>query len=222
MTWNSEKKQIIKDYQNKFKEHGVNNQSLFIPGRKQNVRFNAIREIGINDMDSVLDVGSGFGDLFRYLKETIVFKGKYTGVDIVPEFIEASKSLYPDVDFRLLDILQEELQEQWDFVVLSGTLNINIGEQHLEFVKRMITKMFLLSKKGVSIDFVSTYGDDRNKNIFRADPSEMFSFCKTLSKRVSLRNDYLPWEFCVYLYKDDSITEDNIFSQYQFPQIIKY
>ncbi|MCX6232340.1 MAG: methyltransferase domain-containing protein [Bacteroidetes bacterium] len=222
MEWNLEKKQIIKDYMNQFEKHGINNKSLFFPGQKQNVRFNVIKEIGITNNDSILDVGCGFGDLYKYLKEAINFEGKYTGIDITPDFIEVCKSLYPTLDFRVLDIIEENTIEQWDYVVLSGTLNINIGEKHWEFVKSMINTMFKLSKKGVSVDFVSIYGDNRHENIFRADPGEVFSFCKTLSKRVALRNDYLPWEFCVYLFKDDSLTEDNIFTQYQFEKIIQY
>ncbi len=197
MDWNEKKSKIIENYQDQFIKYGVSNQSLLIPGRKQNVRFNVIEEIGITSSDSVLDVGCGFGDLYKYLKETINYNGKYTGIDITPEFIKACLSLNPDLDFRLLDILQEEIYEHWDFVVLSGTLNINIGENHTEFVRQMIAKMFNISKKGVSIDFISTYGDNRNENIYRADPCEIFSFAKTLSKRVSLRNDYLPWEFAV-------------------------
>ena len=222
MNWKDKKSVIIEKYQDQFIRYGVNNQSLFTPGRKQNVRFNVIKEIGLSSTDSILDVGCGFGDPLKYLKRVIDYKGKYTGIDITPEFVSACLSLNPDIDFRLLDILQEEIHEQWDFVVLTGTLNINIGEIHTEFVRQMITKMFNLSKKGVSIDFVSTYGDNRNENIYRADPCEIFSFCKSLSRRVSLRNDYLPWEFAIYIFKDDSITEDNIFSKYEYQKVIDY
>ncbi len=69
---------------------------------------------------------------------------------------------------------------------------------------------------------MSNYGDDRYEYIYRADPVEIFNFCKTLTKRVCLRYDYMPYEFTVYLYHDDSVTKDNIFTQYQFPEIIKY
>ena len=224
MKWDKQKKDIIKKYQEQFKKYGFNNKSLFTPGIKQNIRFKAIQEIGINSNDSILDVGCGFGDLLQYLNSTIDYKGAYTGVDIMEEFINVCKEFYPLDDFRVLDILDKNnsIEEKWDYVVLSGTLNINVGENHLEYVKTMISKMFDLSVKGVSIDFVSIEGDDRNKEIYRMDPEIIFRFAKTLTKRVVLRNDYLPWEFSVYLYKDDAITSDKVYSDYHFDEVIKY
>ncbi len=147
MIWNSDdKEKIIKNYQNQFNKFGVNPSSLFIPGRKQNVRFNVIKEIGIKNNDSILDVGCGFGDLFAFLKETINYDGRYKGIDITPEFIEVCRSRYPNEDFKVLDILHDEITDIWDYVVLTGTLNIKIGEGHADFVKKMLAKMFALSK----------------------------------------------------------------------------
>jgi len=222
MSWNLNKDKIINSYQNQYKKFGIDSRSLFFPGRKQNVRFNVIKEIGIVPSDTILDIGCGFGDLLIFLKESINYTGKYTGIDITPEFIEACKRLHPGEDFRELDILQNVISEKWDYVVLTGTLNIEIGESHIDFVKNMITKMFYMSKKGISVDFISIYGDNRNEYIFRADPFEIFSFCRTLTKRICLRYDYLPYEFTLYLYTDYSITHDYIFTQYSFPEIIKY
>ena len=33
---------------------------------------------------------------------------------------------------------------------------------------------------------------------------EIFKICKSLTKRVVLHHDYMPFEFCIYLYKLDS------------------
>jgi ubiquinone/menaquinone biosynthesis C-methylase UbiE len=128
MSWKSIKNKIVSDYQNQFKKFGINSSSLFIPGRKQNVRFNIIKEIGINSNDSILDVGCGFGDLLTFLKETINYQGKYTGIDITPEFLIECRKRYPDYDFREMDILEDSIYDMWDYVVLTGTLNIKIGE----------------------------------------------------------------------------------------------
>jgi SAM-dependent methyltransferase len=222
MNWENEKSKIISNYQNQFDKFGINNKALFIPGRKQNVRFNVIREIGITPNDSILDVGCGFGDLLSFLSETINYTGKYTGIDITPEFISVSQNKFPFTDFRVLDILQEEITEQWDYVVLSGTLNINIGEMHWDFVKAMISKMFALSTKGVTFDFISSDADSRYEYLYRARYNEVVDFCKTLTKRICMRTDYMPYENAIYLYKNDQITSDNIFDQYKFPEIIEY
>lgn len=44
-------------------------------------------------------------------------------------------------------------------------------------------------------------------------PEEIFGFCKDLTKRVALRHDYMPYEFTVYLYKQEEIDERNIFTE---------
>ncbi len=222
MNWETEKDNIVNKYKDQFNKYGVSSNSLFFPGRKQNVRFNVIKEIGISSADSILDVGCGFADLLTFLKKTIDYKGHYTGVDITPPFIDVCKKNQPGHDFRVGDILENTFTGKWDYVVLSGTVNISIGTTHFDFVKRMVTKMFECSNKAISIDFVSIHGDNRNEYIYRADPSEIYNFCKTLTKRVCIRNDYMPYEFAVYLFKDDNISDDNIFSGYSFPEIIKY
>jgi SAM-dependent methyltransferase len=222
-SWNKQsKKNISNKYLREFEKFGISNRSLFFPGKKQNVRFNVIQEIGVKPSDSILDVGCGFGDLFKFLKESMGFNGLYSGIDIIPEFIAACRELFPEQDFRVLDIMQDEVNQLWDWVVLSGTLNIKIGDGHEDFVKSMISRMFVLSQKGVSMDFVSIYGDARYDYIYRANPGEIIDFCRSLSKRIIVRMDYLPYEFSIYLYKDDSETSDKIFSQYSFPEFISY
>jgi len=75
--------------------------------------------------------------------------------------------------------------------------------------------MFEACNKGVAADFMSGYVDFKNKDAYYASPEEIFSFCKTLSRRVTLRHDYMPFEFCVYVYKNDNgINKKNIFTEF--------
>ena len=75
--------------------------------------------------------------------------------------------------------------------------------------------MFELCNKGVAIDFISTYVDFRNEKINYVKPEEIFSFCKTLSRCVLLRHDYMPFEFCIYIYKSDRIDERDVFTEFE-------
>lgn len=226
MVWNNEDKlMIVNKYKSQFQRYGIDPRSLFWTKNRQNIRFNVIKESGISKNNSIFDIGCGFGDLYYFLKRTIDYKGNYTGIDIVNEFIQICNERYPrerhpNIDFRVLDILKDSINKKWDFVVLSGTLNHIINSNHWEYVKKMIKKMFNLCNKGISVDFVSSYGDDRHSKLFRADPNKVFTFAKTLSKRVCLRHDYMPYEFAVYLYKD-KITKDKVFSEYKYPRIFK-
>jgi len=175
--------------------------------------------MGIEKNSSILDVGCGFGDFFRYLLERFPdFTGHYKGIDILDDFIEECKGNIKDgrAEFDTQDLLNsnEIKGDSYEFVVASGTFNLKIGEKHRKFVAAMLEKMFKVCSRGVAVNFMSTYVDYVNESSFHASPEEIFSLAKSFTKRVSLRHDYMPYEFTVYIYKDDSITENNVFRDY--------
>lgn len=211
----NDKQNQIEVYQTQFKKYGLNERSLFLTNNKQQIRFSIIKGIGIKNNCSILDVGCGFGDLYDYLLSNGLSEINYTGIDIVPEFICEAKSRFPKSDFRIIDILNEDMVEKFDFVVLSGTLNKKIPGNHEEYVKAMLTRMYELSKVGVSADFISSYGDARYPDIYRADATMIFTISKQLSQRVTLRHDYMPYEFTVYIYKQDKINDIKVFEYFR-------
>ena len=71
--------------------------------------------------------------------------------------------------------------------------------------------MLKICKKGVAMDFMSTYVDFKRKDSFHASPERVFKIAKKLSKRVVIRHDYLPFEFCVYIYKNNNLTKKHTF-----------
>jgi hypothetical protein len=66
---------------------------------------------------------------------------------------------------------------------------------------------------------ICSYGnalvDFKNEDAYYASPEQIFSFCKTISRRVVLRTDYMPFEFCVYVYKEDRISKRNVFEEFE-------
>ncbi len=145
-------------------------------------------------------------------------KVQYTGIDIVESLVQAAQNVHPHGRFLVGDIICENLDERWDYVVFSGTCNvIPTGfsrEMQWQFVQIMLTRMLELSKKGVAADFQSSYVDFQQAEAFHVDPADIFRFCKTLSRRIVLRHDYMPYEFAVYLYKDDALTTNNVFKDF--------
>jgi 2-polyprenyl-3-methyl-5-hydroxy-6-metoxy-1,4-benzoquinol methylase len=166
-----------------------------------------LTEIGNLNGCSVLDVGCGFGDLCGFLIKRGI-KVKYTGYDINPKFIRIAKETYPNVRFEVRDIEECEIKNKFDWVFASGVFEFKLLAP---YVKKMIRKMFEACKRGVAVDFMSSYVDFKTEDNYFASPEKMFSFCKTLSRRVVLRHDYMPFEFCVYVYKNDRIDERNVF-----------
>ena len=65
----------------------------------------------------------------------------------------------------------------------------------------LIEKMFKISKKILSVNFMSSYCDYKlNKNL-HYKPEEMFKFAKKLSPKVNLIHDYNLYEFTLQIYK---------------------
>jgi len=210
---------VAQSYKDAFSKYGHDPRSLFWLKGRQGLRFQVLCEMGIGQDSSVMDVGCGFGDFFHYLVERFPnFSGKYLGIDILEEFIRECRSSIndPRAEFEVWDLLKTDRDEtrSYDYVVASGTFNLRIGDNHKDFVKAMLEKMFQLCVKGVAVNFMSTYVDYSNESSFHASPEEMFALAKSFTKRVSLRHDYMPYEFTIYVYKDDRIAENNVFRDY--------
>lgn len=75
----------------------------------------------------------------------------------------------------------------------------------------MIKKMFALSKKGTSFDFMTTYVDFTQPRSFHMDPKKIYHFChQNITPRLNIINDYMMYEFVVHLYNETK-SKDHVF-----------
>lgn len=120
-------------------------------------------DINWTEITSVLDVGCGYGNLVEYLRKEKNFQGEYTGIEILPEFLEAAQTLYGEDSrnkFILGDFLtQDWQQQQYDIVISLGVISVNYdhpqekGEKSLYYAKKAISLILNLAKKGISLYF---------------------------------------------------------------------
>jgi SAM-dependent methyltransferase len=120
--------------------------------------------IAWNSVDSVLDVGCGYGELVRYLREEKAFEGTYTGVDILDRFIHRATQLYGEDDrntFICGDILScSQLLSSYDIVISMGTLSVNYdypsppGERTEWFTNHLIELICSLAKLSAVLYFI--------------------------------------------------------------------
>ena len=201
---------FIRRYRARYQQHGYSPVSLgWGKGGRQHLRFSVLAGIGIGKEDSVLDIGCGFGDLFGYLKST-GWKGRYLGVDIVDALLLEARRQYSGIRVKNSDILKDRIAGSFDYVVASGVFNAKLKHEGGAYVYifRMLKKMFGLCRKGVAVDFMSSYVDFKHPIAFHADPARMLKLAKRISRRVALRHDYMPYEFAVYIHKKDEIRKD--------------
>lgn len=210
---------IIDRNKSNFAKYGYSPASLDWNKGKQDIRFSVLTQFLDYQDSSILDIGCGFGDLLKFLiKDHWI--GRYTGVDLVDEFITEAREQHgenPNADFIKADFLSDNFNATADFAVASGTFNYNFKKtDNKKFIKHSMEKAFDLSRKGIAFDFLSSKVDYEYEYAWYSNPSEILEFAYSLSRNVILRNDYMPFEFAVIVFKDDSFDkEDTLFHRYK-------
>jgi len=161
---------ILKHYAKLYKKFGSSPASIGWTRGKQDIRFNAITEIGRLNNSSILDVGCGFGDLLSFLDKRKL-QVKYTGVDINQKFIEIAKKKYQKSIFEVRDIEEKPFTKKFDWVFAIGTTNHGGSYR---YIQQLLSQMFRISKKGIVMDFLSTYVDFTKSGNFHASPEKIF------------------------------------------------
>ncbi|MBD3163880.1 methyltransferase domain-containing protein [Candidatus Woesearchaeota archaeon] len=117
------------------------------------VRFEICAKIASLENSSVLDIGCGFGGLYRYLNSSRVKDFSYLGIDIMPEMVDIARKKNPTAKFRVGDILKDELLH-FDYVFAIGTFNITTRGYSSYFFRAM-KKMIQIANKGIAVCFLS-------------------------------------------------------------------
>lgn len=212
--WSSDERRAMAErYRREFERHGATSSALHIPkARQQDVSFRALTEIETPFSGSVLDVGCGFADFLGYLEHQRL-EVHYTGIDIVPEFLDEARRRHPGADLRLSDLLLDPPQGSFDWVMLSGTLNFRLEQGDTEaYVENMLTRMFETARRGIAANFLSTRVDWRRPEAHHSDPARILGQLSTLGPRFAVRHDYMPYQFTVYAWRDARIDSDSIFA----------
>ena len=201
----SEIKSTIDRYSKRLKEHGATEKALGWGDKgRSKLRFEMLVSQWNFDNASVLDFGCGFGDLCAYMKERGFKNFRFTGIDINPELIAIAKERYPEADFQCLNLLTEPDIAEVDYILASGTFNFKIADC-FAFVKDAFTRFDKIAKKGFAANFLSNKVDYELGDVYHADPAQILDLAYLFSKNVVLRNDYMPFEFSVFVNKSAKI-----------------
>ena len=157
------------------------------------IRFQKIYEAGIDDDDSVLDVGCGVAHLHTYLTNQ-GWNGKYLGfdpnkkaIDLIDEDINAMHGTIKDLD-----------DTKYDWVIANGTFNLGLKKEHTFWI---IENMISHANKGIIFNmFVAPYTD---LNYEAYDPKQVkFKLQKYDHSKIEIIENYFSdqSEFTVYFY----------------------
>jgi SAM-dependent methyltransferase len=168
--------------------------------RSQRIKFEVLASTMPLRGRRVLDVGCGFADFADYLA------GRwgelaYEGLDLSPSMIEEARRRHPGLALRCGNVLEADLPGDYDLVTANGIFYL-LGDEAPVLMPRIIERLFSLCRHAVAFNTLSTWAPRRDPGEFQADPASVLAFCRTLTRRVVLRHDYLPHDFTVLLFRE--------------------
>lgn len=192
-------KRILAFYEDSYITYGNDPRSVHWSNEyTQSVRFEILN--GITDLHTkkILDVGCGLGDMYKFfLKKEIDVD--YTGIDIVPVFINCARVRFPDAKFILSNV--ESLEGKYDYILASGSFNFTV-ENAVSYYFAMIRNIFEHARFGFAFNMLRLQSHQSDDTYTAYDMDEVIAFCKTLTTNVVVVHDYLPWDFTIYMYKE--------------------
>ena len=191
--------------------HGPTPAGLAWNKGKQAIRFDVLLDFFDLEGRNFLDVGCGCGDLNRAIEFTTA-NYHYHGLDITEPYLEEARRRYPGdhVTFQLGEFLGSSLSQDFDLVLASGTFNFAMdGIDQYECLRTNMEKMFRLSSEGIALDMLSDQVNFQREGSLYYSPMKVLEIALSLSRNVQIRHDYLPFEFAIAVFKDDSFDEQS-------------
>jgi len=200
-------KKVIKSYKDALMKYGHSPKSLFILKNNQNIRFESmLNHIKKDESFSLLDYGCGLGDLKRYLNNRFG-SFKYTGVDIVEDFILHNKKIDTESEYFLIDSVYD-IKNEYDHIIIVGVFNMLYDklEKHKNIVFESLEHLFNKSRKSLIVNFLSPYVDYIQKGAYHQDDIELMNFVRRkLSRRFFLDHSFMPYEYSITIFKENEI-----------------
>ena len=190
---------IIDRYNRRLAEFGRDPRTLGWTKGKQKLRFHILLSHWSLQDATILDFGCGFGDMYGYCKE-LDLTARYAGVDINPQLIAEGLKHFPEANLFVADAFQDGLPRPYDYIFSSGVHNFKI-EDNWRFINDTFELFDRYSTKGFALNFLSNRVEFELAHTYHADSVKILDLAYRYSNRVMLRNDYMPFEFTVFIDK---------------------
>ncbi|MDD3007404.1 MAG: class I SAM-dependent methyltransferase [Arcobacter sp.] len=139
---------------------------------------------------SLVDAGCGFGEYYNYLIKNNKSPKSYIGIDCEKMMIDLASKRFSNIDFKIQNIIKDELQIS-DYYICSGAMNILNFDEISIFIK----KCFDASNVAFIFNFL------KNDSLTNIKVDEILTYCRTLTKKIKIKEHYLENDVTIYLEK---------------------
>jgi SAM-dependent methyltransferase len=188
---------VLRRYTERLQALGPVPEALGWTKGRHRLRYHMLLEPWQLRRGDVLDFGCGFGDMYQYCRDVLPDVA-YHGIDLNPALVAAGRERYPEADLSSGNALKDGLNGRWDVIVASGLFNLLLSD-NWEFIQATFDLFARHATRGFAANFLSDRVDYRLDHTYHADPSRVLQLAYRYSNRVMLRNDYMPFEFTVYV-----------------------
>ena len=188
-------------YEDKVRRFGYDHRGLGFGSRSsQEKRFEALLALGDFDGRRLLDVGCGFGDFLRFLRDRGI-RPDYTGLDICEPMVSRCRERFEGSGARFVaaDVLEHTPEDTYDFVVASGIFGLDSPGVR-ERIAPTLERMCGWATAGCAANFLSTRAAVQAEARVYVDPCEVLEMGLALTPAARLDHSYLPNDFTLYLF----------------------
>lgn len=195
--------EITNFYKQRIAEHGVGYKAMWGDEEsnrwKAFERFKIIEQDDLQASDMLLDLGCGIGLLCEYL-DKIKAKINYTGVDIVPEFLEQIEKNKYGKTIKANFFADFDNLPQSDWLAIFGSINkkwlLGLEENNdVSGVYDWLKRCFERSRKGLFLSCFSSRADTPKPANVHLDPVKLLDIFGSSLKSYRIRHDTQFYEF---------------------------
>lgn len=156
---------------------------------------------------TILDVGCGRADLYGYIKDLFQLDiyDSYTGMDMNPNMLDIAHKKYSGLNLISSDILNDDVDDKFDWVVGSGLFNLNDHPDMEDYSKRVIDKMLTKANIGIAVNMLIGVPEDLSEEdkaqLVVHDPAKWLDYLINKYNRVVCRHDYMPGDVTFIIFK---------------------
>ena len=194
-------------YREQFRRHGDSPAGVFWPKGRQELRWQALTAAVDVPAFDLLDYGCGLAHMRDWLTRRHP-RARYTGVDILEEYIEHARQEAPEASVQLVRGPTDVVGE-FDFTVLSGVFNIRYvddEQEHEAIVFDVLEQLFTRTRQALSVNFQTPFADFVQEASHHQNVGRLLDFVVgRLSRRFTVDHATLPYEYTLTVWRDDRV-----------------